>query len=553
MTNATNSANSANSFTSIVYDNNGNVETRNEGSNPVSFTYSGSNSPTVYTNNGSVDNLTYDRDGNMTYNPNTYTGITYDPFTELMQELSYGKPGYGAEYEYIGNKERVLKSTLTSGVVTGMTLYLRGTSNYPLEQQSGSATRYYIYGPTGLVAVIDGGAMYFMLKDHLGSTQAVLNNSNNPVSWYSYTPYGRIWQSSVSEDVAYKFTGQELDNESMYGLYNFRAREYDPVMGIFYASDPADQTFSSYGYVNGNPVMYTDPTGQLFGWDDLFVSAISFAVGYFTHAIETNQWGRQSLESGAEDAVIADLAYNTGGAAAGLVASKGTTAYSIISSTVGSATGGFSGNVVGQLNQNGWSLGQVNWGQAGESALAGFGGGLAGGLTDAYITPEIPMFPGYHTVDQMIRSTAYEIGANAITGQNPFSNLDFGINPSIAFPLAGDVVYASSYLWANDLKSPTLNAFHIKLPNSINASNVSISALEPNIGLTENGDLSLGTAFFSGAAQFTNYHLFGSIYFTGSLAAQNFALPFGMRNGGMGLTQFPMDNNYFWSFLYFWR
>ncbi len=56
------------------------------------------------------------------------------------------------------------------------------------------------------------------------------------------------------------FTGQELDGEL--GLYNFRARDYDPALKIFYASDPASEDFSPYMYVGGNPVMLIDPTGM---------------------------------------------------------------------------------------------------------------------------------------------------------------------------------------------------------------------------------------------------------------------------------------------------
>jgi RHS repeat-associated protein len=67
--------------------------------------------------------------------------------------------------------------------------------------------------------------------------------------------------SSVSADVAYKFTGQEFDEET--GLHNFRARMYDAELGMFYAYDPAAQGFSPFGYAGNNPVIYIDKDGKM--------------------------------------------------------------------------------------------------------------------------------------------------------------------------------------------------------------------------------------------------------------------------------------------------
>jgi hypothetical protein len=45
-------------------------------------------------------------------------------------------------------------------------------------------------------------------------------------------------------------------------LWNFRARLYDNEVGLFYAVDPAYQSWSSMGYVLGNPISFVDPTGR---------------------------------------------------------------------------------------------------------------------------------------------------------------------------------------------------------------------------------------------------------------------------------------------------
>jgi len=67
-------------------------------------------------------------------------------------------------------------------------------------------------------------------------------------------------------DVFYTFTGQEEDDEL--GLYNFKARLYDPVIGRFISADTIvpnpenPQSLNRYSYCLNNPLRYIDPTGN---------------------------------------------------------------------------------------------------------------------------------------------------------------------------------------------------------------------------------------------------------------------------------------------------
>ena len=118
--------------------------------------------------------------------------------------------------------------------------------------------------------------LYFFHTDHLDSITMITNTSGEVVagtsigsgkSIISYTPYGEIDRDhSGGPDIfRYKYTGQEEDKET--GLYYYKARYYDSKIGRFLQPDSVVQTSSPFGtnqymYVEGNPVMYNDPSGH---------------------------------------------------------------------------------------------------------------------------------------------------------------------------------------------------------------------------------------------------------------------------------------------------
>ncbi|MBW0434983.1 RHS repeat-associated core domain-containing protein [Leptospira yasudae] len=119
--------------------------------------------------------------------------------------------------------------------------------------------------------------MYFYHPDHLGSITMITDGYGNPatgpepgVSYVSYEPYGSIDRNdSYGPDIfRYKYTGQIEDKES--GLYYYEARYYEPVLGRFLQADsqvmPDSATgMNRYMYVDGNPVNYRDPSGNVSG------------------------------------------------------------------------------------------------------------------------------------------------------------------------------------------------------------------------------------------------------------------------------------------------
>ncbi|MGH9195954.1 MAG: RHS repeat-associated core domain-containing protein, partial [Acidimicrobiia bacterium] len=75
----------------------------------------------------------------------------------------------------------------------------------------------------------------------------------------SYDPYGAI-TSSAGTLSRIGYAGEYTDAET--GFVYLRARYYDPGTGQFLSRDPIEaQTRSAYGYVGGNPLNGTDPSG----------------------------------------------------------------------------------------------------------------------------------------------------------------------------------------------------------------------------------------------------------------------------------------------------
>ena len=120
-----------------------------------------------------------------------------------------------------------------------------------------------VYGPRGVVALAAGGERYSVWSDYLRSPRVAWDGSGQVAAAYAYDAYGAT--VAVSEPRAgfmpLGFTGRQLDRET--GLYNFRARLFDPMTGRFLAPDPAAQFPSAYCYAGNVPTMLTDPDGQI--------------------------------------------------------------------------------------------------------------------------------------------------------------------------------------------------------------------------------------------------------------------------------------------------
>jgi RHS repeat-associated protein len=98
----------------------------------------------------------------------------------------------------------------------------------------------------------------FVATDERGSVVATTDSSGALVGINTYDEYGRPGASNIGR---FQYTGQMWLPEL--GLYDYKARMYEPNGGRFMQTDPAGMVDSPnlYEYALDNPVNLTDPTG----------------------------------------------------------------------------------------------------------------------------------------------------------------------------------------------------------------------------------------------------------------------------------------------------
>jgi len=211
----------------------------------------------------------YDANGNVTRRITpwgTDISLEYDAENRLTRVTNTSGGSEVATYAYDGDGQRV------KAVVNGTTSVYVGA----YYEVTGGVVKKYYYAGSVRVAERNGGVLYFLLSDHLGSTAVTTDASGNRVTELRYKPlrqaqgklYGDMRYNPGSQITTYRFTGQRWDQG--HGLYWFNSRWFDPLIGRFMQADtivpdPGNpQALNRYSYVIGNPLRYTDPTGHVF-------------------------------------------------------------------------------------------------------------------------------------------------------------------------------------------------------------------------------------------------------------------------------------------------
>lgn len=244
------------------------------------FSHNGGNE--LVTNNSAT--YTYDGKGNRALKVvgSVTTQYAYD-YNNRLTTLSEGANVW--EYKYSSDGKRL--SSRENGTETRFLLDLVGGMESVLAELTASneVATYYIHGD-GLLYAVDGatGARRYFHFDPLGSTVAITDSSGTISAGYAYSPFGEPAGEEGSDPSAFTFVGKVGVMRESNGLYFMRARYYDPETKRFLSVDPEpgapelSQGLNPYSYVQNNPVLGVDPTGQV-KWGLLAIGLGEVALG----------------------------------------------------------------------------------------------------------------------------------------------------------------------------------------------------------------------------------------------------------------------------------
>ena len=272
-----------------TYDKVGNRLTEQRSGKPMTaYTYDAADEMRSATGS-STTTYHYDADGNQT--AAGARTVTYDA-TGHIKSTSSG--GTATSFVYDGDGNRIQSTTGT--VVTH---FLWDTNN-PLpmlaltRNAAGALLQRYTYGLGEPISLTVPTATYYLTGDALGSITGVTSATGTPLIRYSYEPFGlnhnttNLATTGRPSAEPLRFTGQYLDT---FGLYDLRAREYDPSTGRFTSQDPiaaapADPYVADYLYANDNPVTRIDPSGASF--TSVFIWVVRNIAGPYVSGKDIN-------------------------------------------------------------------------------------------------------------------------------------------------------------------------------------------------------------------------------------------------------------------------
>ncbi len=224
--------------------------------------------------------------------PPEQQSIAYNAFDKVTSITEGDKSlqiTYGHQRQRIGQQYTAAGST-TNKVYAGACEYITKNGQ--------TTTLTYLSGPEGLFALHvknPNGTenIRYIHKDHLVSWHTITDENGNLLQELSFDAWGNLrnpatWRSFTGAPPPPLFDRGFTGHEHLYGfgLINMNGRMYDPVVSRMLSPDnfvqapDFSQSFNRYSYAWNNPLVYTDPDGEI-----IVPILIGAAIGVVTNGI----------------------------------------------------------------------------------------------------------------------------------------------------------------------------------------------------------------------------------------------------------------------------
>jgi RHS repeat-associated protein len=284
--------------TSYAYDAAGNLTSATTGTTTTTYSYNADEELTKSVTGTATITYGYNADGDQAgAGSNSYT---YNAASELTSaDTAAGKATYS--YDASGD----LTSTSLDGTVKETVWDINNPLPVAAEEVTPSGfasaaassahssdkpaatgtvtTTDYAYGADGLLASMSvGTATFSPVTDWLGSVTGLVSSSGTQDTETSYGAYGAPTTTSLvvgapSSSIGY---AGSYTLPAGGGLDDMGARDYNPATGSFLSLDPMlGISGQPYAYASDVPDYYTDPSGRLFGVDNLIAGGIGAIAG----------------------------------------------------------------------------------------------------------------------------------------------------------------------------------------------------------------------------------------------------------------------------------
>jgi len=237
------------------------------------------NSTCTYTHNR-LDGDLYDAAGcvtNMTRNGVTLA-LAWNTLGQLVSVATNDTFAESYAYDPLGRRMSTTSLSTINHEPSTIHHWYDGAQCVADTDASGNLLRSYAWGPgiDNLLAVTvytypsnslqPSASSYYAVKDRLGSVCALVDASGSVVESYSYNAWGNLLSHSRTNErtnfsLRFLFQGREFSSAT--GLYNFRARWYDPASGRWLSKDPIgiEGGPNLYAFCGNDPVNFRDPWG----------------------------------------------------------------------------------------------------------------------------------------------------------------------------------------------------------------------------------------------------------------------------------------------------